>query len=76
MLIFPAVWDWYLQWRERRRGFYTNWEVDMLSIVLAMVREETGRLRQNPSFANRLRPIPGLISDNDIVAATSDWHAA
>jgi hypothetical protein len=76
MLIFPAVWDWYLQWRELRRGFYTNWEVDMLGIVLAMVREETGWLRQNPSLANRLKPIPGLISDDDIVAATNDWHAA
>ncbi|TCM52598.1 hypothetical protein C8J36_10842 [Rhizobium sp. PP-F2F-G48] len=21
LLIFPGVWDWYLQWRERRRGF-------------------------------------------------------
>jgi hypothetical protein len=23
LLIFPTVWDWYVQWRERRRGFYT-----------------------------------------------------
>lgn len=22
LLVFPGVWDWYLQWRERRRGFY------------------------------------------------------
>ncbi|WP_296305455.1 hypothetical protein [Pseudomonas sp.] len=23
LLVVPAVWDWYVQWRERRRGFYT-----------------------------------------------------
>lgn len=26
LLIFPGVWDWYLQWREQRRGFYTKWK--------------------------------------------------
>lgn len=76
MLVFPSVWDWYLQWREQRRGFYTKWEVDMLSIVLAMVREETGWMRQNPSLANRLRTIPNLISESDIVAAKNDWNGA
>ena len=35
MLVFPSVWDWYLQWRERRRSFYTKCEVDMLGVVLA-----------------------------------------
>src|SRR3546814_532426 len=29
MLVFPRVWDWYLTWRERKRGFYTMWECDM-----------------------------------------------
>lgn len=24
LLVSPAVWDWYVQWRERRRGFYTG----------------------------------------------------
>lgn len=76
MLVFPSVWDWYLQWRERRRGFYTKWEVDMLSIVLAMVREETGWMRQNPSLANRLKPVPCLISDVEIAAAKNDWNGA
>jgi hypothetical protein len=23
LFIFPGVWDWYMQWREHRRGFYT-----------------------------------------------------
>jgi hypothetical protein len=42
LLIFPGVWDWYLQLRERRRGFYTKWEQDMLQMLLGMVRLETG----------------------------------
>lgn len=32
MMIFPQVWNWYLHRRERRRGFYTKWEIDLLSI--------------------------------------------
>lgn len=26
MIVFPQVRDWYLQWREQRRGIYTRWE--------------------------------------------------
>lgn len=76
MLVFPAVWDWYLQWRERRRGFYTKWEVDMLSVVLGMTRADTGWIRQTPALADRLRPIPGLISEHDIELVRRDWDAA
>ena len=76
MLVFPAVWDWYLQWRERRRGFYTKWEVDMLSVVLGMTRADTGWIRQTPSLADRLRPFPGLVSEEDIVGARADWGMA
>ncbi|MDB5507110.1 MAG: hypothetical protein JWR75_1748 [Devosia sp.] len=76
MLVFPAVWDWYLQWRERRRGFYTKWEVDMLSVVLGMTRAETGWIRQTPALADRLQPIPGLLSEQDIAVAKADWNLA
>lgn len=44
LLVFPGVWDWYLQWRERRRGFYTRWEDDMLSVILSLTRPATGWL--------------------------------
>ncbi|MDP3740423.1 MAG: hypothetical protein Q8R02_23755 [Hyphomonadaceae bacterium] len=40
LLVFPAVWDWYVQWRERRRGFYTRWEVDMLRLGCCQVKRE------------------------------------
>lgn len=76
MLIFPGVWDWYLQWREGRRGFYTAWEVDMLRISLALTKESTGWLRQHPELLARVQPIAGLISQNEIDYAREDWHGA
>ena len=76
LLIFPSIWDWYVQWRERRRGFYTAWEVDMLRISLALTRKETGWLRQHPHLALRVRPIGGLVSQADIDRACADWDDA
>jgi len=76
LLVFPAVWDWYVQWRERRRGFYTAWEVDMLRTALALTRRETGWLRQHGSLIRRVRPIPGLVSAEDIENARLDWDGA
>lgn len=76
LLLFPGVWDWYLQWRESRRGFYTAWEVDMLRIALALTKEGTGWLRQHPELLARVQPIPGLVSQNEIDYAREDWHRA
>lgn len=75
-LVFPAVWDWYVQWRERRRSFYTGWEAEMLLLGAAFTREKTGWLRQNPSLADRLVPIEGLITVEDVKVAKSDWEGA
>lgn len=76
MMVFPQVWDWYLHWRERRRGFYTKWEIDLLSVAAAICREETGWLRQSPKIGASLRPIEGLITEADIATVQSDWNAA
>ncbi|TPK05685.1 hypothetical protein FJ872_25695 [Mesorhizobium sp. B2-5-9] len=76
LLVFPSVWDWYVQWRERRRGFYTAWEVDMLRISLALTRKDTGWLRQQPHLASRVRPVNGLVSQTDIDRARGDWEDA
>ena len=76
LLVFPAVWDWYVQWRERKRGFYTSWEPNMLQLGVALTRESTGWIRQHPELRHRLRPIPGLISQSDIDVAVADWAAA
>lgn len=75
LLVFPNVWDWYLQWRERRRGFYTAWEADMLSIALSLTREETGWIRQHPELIKRVVPIDGLVTEDEIAFAKRDWHA-
>lgn len=76
LLVFPAVLDWYVQWRERRRGFYTVWEANMFHLALALCRAETGWLRQSPELASRLQPIPGMVSSTDIEVVRSDWDAA
>ncbi|WP_370876883.1 hypothetical protein [Ancylobacter amanitiformis] len=76
LLVFPIVWDWYILWRKRRRGFYTAWEVNMMRIASALTRAETGWLRQNPHLGERIRPITNLITERDISAAHADWDAA
>lgn len=76
LLVLPSVWDWYLQWRERWRGFYTKWEEDMLQILLGMVRLETGWMWQHRELALNLKPIPGLITAAEIRAAQNDWYGA
>lgn len=76
MLVFPPVWDWYLGWREQRRGFFTRWEVGMLALLTSVVKENTGWIRQTPALADRLQPIDGLISEDDIARARADWNGA
>ncbi|CAH0496378.1 hypothetical protein [Novosphingobium sp. CECT 9465] len=76
LLVFPAIWDWYIQWREAKRGFFTVWEVNMLQLGLSLTRAETGWLRQSPALAGRLQPIHGLVSQADIEAVRADWQGA
>lgn len=76
LLIFPGVWDWYLQWRERRRGFFTKWEEDMLMVAMALTRAEVGWIRQHPELLRNVKPIDGLITTDEITAARRDWHGA
>lgn len=76
LLVVPAVWDWYVRWREQRRGFYTVWEVDMLSLVMGLTSAETGWLRQTPSLADALLPIEGLLNEADVDGIRRDWPGA
>lgn len=76
LLVFPAVWDWYLLWRERRRGFYTQWEVDILQLAAALCRAEFGWLRQSPALSGGLRPVPSLVSEDEIQQVRCDWSGA
>ncbi|WP_206427942.1 hypothetical protein [Rhizobium sp. CIAT894] len=76
LLIFPGVWDWYLQWREQRRGFYTKWEEDMLMVAQSLTRTDVGWLRQHPALLQNVRPIEGIIAQEEIEFAARDWHGA
>jgi hypothetical protein len=76
LLVFPGVWDWYLQWREQRRGFYTKWEEDMLMVAQALTRAEVGWIRQHPELLKNVRPIEGLIAPQEIECAARDWNGA
>lgn len=76
MLVFPPVWDWYLQWREQRRGFFTKWEVNMLALLTSILKADTGWIRQTPNLADRLRPVAGLVSEADIERVRADWNGA
>lgn len=76
LLVFPAVWDWYVSWREQRRGFFTAWEVDMLSMAAGLTSPETGWLKQTPQLNDRLACVPGLVSADDVAAARTDWAGA
>jgi len=73
MLAFPKVWDWYLRWREQRRGFFTPNETKVLLEVRSNLRRPTGWMRQNPLLPLHIRPIEGLISEEDIVSARNNW---
>jgi len=59
LIVFPGVWDWSLQWREQRRGFYTKWEEDMLTVAQALTRAEVGLIRQHQELLKNGRPIEG-----------------
>ena len=47
--------------REARRGFYTQWESEMLLLAAALARGGTGWLRQSPALRLELEAIDGLI---------------
>jgi len=76
LLVFPGVWDWYLQWREQRRGFYTKWEEDMLMVAQALTRADVGWIRQHPELLQNVRGITGLIEREEIEFAARNWHGA
>ena len=48
----------------------------MLGVILSLTRPETGWPWQHPELAHNVKPVPGLISAEEIAAAQKDWHAA
>jgi len=76
LMVFPQFWDWLLQWRERRRGFFTVAERSTLYVAIGFTRKITGWLRQHPGLADRLKPIERLVTAEQIRIARADWNAA
>ncbi|MBI1198506.1 MAG: hypothetical protein GC203_11645 [Phenylobacterium sp.] len=76
LLVFPAVWDWYLEWRRRRRGFFTTWEVSLLGLAASLAAPEAGWIAQSPGLSARLAPVPGLVGAEEVEAARADWAGA
>ncbi|MGB4775071.1 MAG: hypothetical protein WBP45_07865, partial [Daejeonella sp.] len=74
ILIMPRVWMWFIDWRKKRRGFYSAADHTMIQLALSLSRRETGWLRQKHELAHRLQPIPGLISQNEIDDAQYNWE--
>lgn len=69
----PAFWDWYLSWRQQRRGFFNANERNDLIDAISLPRVQTGWIRQNPLLAAHLLPIEGMISEADIADARKNW---
>lgn len=76
MILVPAFCDWYLSWRERRRGFYSTNEFGMLIAFNGLVQPRFGWLRQSPELADRLVAVDGFLSQAEIDVIRSDWNAA
>ena len=76
LLVLPKVWDWALEWRRARRGFYTRWERNLACQAAALSDPQTGWLTQNPQLGERLAAIPALAAEADVEAARADWAGA
>lgn len=76
LMVFPQFWDWLLQWREKRRGFFTVAERSTLYVAIGFTRKVTGWLRQHPVLADRLKPIERFVTAEQIRLAKANWNAA
>lgn len=76
LLVFPSLWDWFLQWNLDRRGFFTHSETLALITAKALTRPQTGWLRQHPELTSRLTSVEGLVGASDISRAKKDWERA
>ena len=76
LFVFPDIWDWYLRWYEKKRGFFSSSELSVLYEIKGLTRKRTGWVRQHPELGKKLKPIKGLVTPKDIACARSDWERA
>lgn len=74
LLTFPRVWDAYLAWRIERRGFFTQWEEDLMKLAASLAHRHTGWFTQRPDLLDGLQPLPGLVDAADLAAARRNWR--
>lgn len=74
LIAHPPIFDWYLAWRERRRGFFTASEKMFLYEAKGLLRSSSGWLRQHPELSKRVHPVPKLLSTRDIARANRNWN--
>lgn len=76
LFVFPDIWDWYLRWYEKKRGFFSSSDLSALYELKGFVRKRTGWIRQHPELGRKLKPVKGLITVADIARVRSDWDEA
>jgi hypothetical protein len=76
LFVFPDIWDWYLRWYEKKRGFFSSSDLTALYELKGFVRKRTGWIRQHPELGRKLRPVKGLVSAADIARVRSNWDKA
>lgn len=82
LLVFPGLWDWYLQWRKDRRGSFNAAEITILNYARGWHRRKTGWIAQNPSLIDNVKPIVDqrtqktIVSLSEIERARSNWKSA
>jgi hypothetical protein len=75
LFVFPEIWEWYLRWYLKRRGFFTQSEISVLYEVKSLTRNPTGWVRQHPELSRQIRPIPRVLSATDVQHARRNWEA-
>jgi len=73
LIAHPGIFDWYLAWRESRRGFFTASEKIFLYEAKGLLRSSSGWLRQHPELSKRVRPVQKILSYRDISRANRNW---
>lgn len=73
LLAFPQTVDAALEWAARRREFLTESEKDLLAFAQSLLNPIYGWLTNNPLLLDRVRPIPGVLTQATIDEAKSNW---
>jgi transcriptional regulator with XRE-family HTH domain len=74
-ILVTDVIDSVIDWRKRRRGGHTYTIIRVLQIFDSLLHPRFGFIAQTPDFGERLRVVPGFITQADVDRA-HDWAEA